>query len=305
MNSDALEQARITWNEIDISQVRQVGWYSISYFGKKLAMRFSGTETCVPFIHNLLAQRLPGARLNNLQGAAIVCGDMQAEKDFFEEHQFVKFTKVDGYDLSEVSLNRYTPDKNINFTAHVIDCNDLILEPESYDLIVGCHGIHHVYNLGNAFYQAHKALNQGGLIYLDEWIGLEYLQIPLINHIFAAILLFLLFPSHKTRTTHMGKTKGWWIQYTAKEFDPSEACNSQELLTQFLKYFKPIRIVMYGGLSYPVFEGIAQNIDQTKLLNKIKIRIVYFSERILTKLGIIKPCFMLVLAEKRQIEGIR
>jgi SAM-dependent methyltransferase len=303
MNNSAIEQAKQTWNEIDINQVRDVSWCSISFFGIQLAKSFSGEQSSVSFIHHLLAQRLPAERLNHLKGAAIVCGDMQAEKDFFEDSSIVQFKQVNGFDLSDISLARYTPNPNISFTPHVTDCNNLILERSSYDLIVGCHGIHHIYNLGNTFYQAHKSLTDGGLIYLYEWIGSEYLQIPRINHIIAAILLFFLFPSKAIRTTHMGKVKGFWIQHLPNEFDPSEACNSQELLTQFQKYFQPIKIVFHGGLTYPIFEGIAQNIDQTKLINKLRIRIVYYLEVILTKLNIIKPCFMAVIAEKKVINN--
>ncbi|MBF2066593.1 MAG: class I SAM-dependent methyltransferase [Calothrix sp. C42_A2020_038] len=295
-----LEQTKQVWNEVDINQVRDVAWSSISYFSKKLTQSFSLDSQIVPLIHNLLAQRLP-ARSDNLTGAAIVCGDMQSEKWFFEDNKIVKFTKIDGYDLSNVSLARYSPAENIQFVPHVLDCNDLVLERNSYDLIVGCNGIHHIYNLGNFFYQAHKSLNDDGLIYLYEWIGLNYLQIPKINHFFATILLILLFPSKAIRTTHMGKIKGFWIQHSPNEFDPSEACNSQELLSQFLKYFQPLKKVMFGGLTYPVFEGIAQNLDENKLINKIRIRIVYYTDVLLTKLNIIKPCFIAVIAEKKKL----
>jgi SAM-dependent methyltransferase len=304
MNNDALKEVKRVWNEADMSKIREVGWSSISFFEEKITLRFSGAESCVSFIHNLLAQRLPKFRLNSLKGAAIVCGDMQSEKWYFESKEIVKFTEVSGFDLSEISLAQYTPKEDIKFIPHLIDCNDLILERSSYDFIVSCHGTHHIYNLGNVFYQMHKGLNEGGLIFLYEWIGLEYLQIPLINHIIAAILLFMLFPSKKTRTTYVGKTKGIWIQHSPQEFDPSEACNSQELLPQLLKYFRPIRIVTHGGLIYPIFEGIAQNIDQNKSINKVKIRIVYYIERILTKLRIIKPSFLMVVAEKKQIKGM-
>lgn len=301
MNEDALEQAKRTWNEIDINQVRDVSWCSISFISKKIARSFSGTESPVSLIHNLLAQRLTEEHSKKLRGAALVCGDMEAERGFFENSQTVKFAEVHGYDLSEVSLAKYVSQEEVDFTPSVIDCNDLILERNTYDLIVGCHGVHHVYNLGNIFYQAHKSLKDGGLIYLYEWIGLEYLQIPRTNHIVASILLVILFPSRSMRRTHMGKVKGRWVQYRQESFDPSEACNSQELQTQFLKYFRPLRVDLHGGLAYPIFEGIAQNIDQSELSNKIKIRLVYYIERILTKMKIVKPCFMVVLAEKRAI----
>jgi SAM-dependent methyltransferase len=299
MKNDAIEQAKKTWNEIDINQVRDVSWCSISFFGDKIAKSFSRRESVVSLIHNLLAQRLPSDQLSHLRGAALVCGDMQAEKSFFEASPAAKFTVVDGFDLSEVSLSRYSPHAGITFNPSVVDCNNLILEKDAYDLIVGCHGIHHVYNLGNIFYQANKSLTDGGLIYLYEWIGPEYLQIPRTNHLIASILLFCLFPSKSIRRTHTGKIKGFWIQYGKDAFDPSEACNSWELKKQFLKYFRPIRIDLHGGLTYPIFEGIAQNVDQTCPVNKVKIQLIYYAEKLLTKLKIIQPVFIAVIAEKR------
>ncbi len=298
MKDSHIDHARRTWNEIDINKVRDVSWCTISYFQEKLAARFSSEISPTLFIHNLLRERLPASKLKCLKGAALVCGDMASERGLFEYSDVIQFKEVEGYDLSEVSLARYTPGK-IKFSGYISDCNDLVLEKNAYDLIVGSHGIHHVYNLGNLFYQSHNALSNGGLVYLYEWIGPKYLQIPLRNHLVSSLLLLLLFPSRKVRTSHAGHVKGLWIQYPPKAFDASEACNSDELYLNFKKYFKPIRIVMHGGLSYPIFEGIAQNIDQDKWLNKIRIRIVYHLETILTGLGLIRPLFMMVIAETR------
>lgn len=101
----------------------------------------------------------------------------------------------------------------------------------------------------------------------------------------------------------MGQKKGvLWIQQRPDEFDPSEACNSKNLYPQFIKYFKPIKIVLFGGLSYPIFEGIAQNIDQSKKWNLRKIKIIYGIEKFLTKIHFIKPLFMITVAGKRLIK---
>jgi hypothetical protein len=122
------------------------------------------------------------------------------------------------------------------------------------------------------------------------------------NRVVSRLLLRLLFPSRKTRTTHLGQIKGSFLQLDPDSFDPSEACNVNELLPQFLKYFRPFRMHMHGGLAYPIFEGIAQNIDQSNKLNQWKISMVDRVEQSLTRKGLIQPLFMTVVAEKRKLQ---
>jgi len=303
MTVSSIDKARETWDTIDEKAVRSVAWLSLSYIGRKVAFGLSPVHHAAQFVHNLLGQRIESYRRECLHGAALVCGDMESERLLFEIDEPVRFQEVEGYDLSSVSLERYTP-RGIVFHGRAVDCNNLVLPRDSFDLIVGSHGIHHVYNLGNLFFQSHRALTDHGLFYMYEWIGPEYLQFPLPNRIVAALLLFLLFPVRATRTTHEGRVKGIWQQCRPEEFEPSEACNSRELLPQFLKYFKPIKMYLHGGLMYPIFEGTASNIDETKLINKLRIRIVYHVETLLTKLKIIKPLFVMAVGEKRPIRSL-
>jgi SAM-dependent methyltransferase len=292
-----LSRAAQAWDEFDFDLGRRVAWSAIEFVSRAYGRDFSGSVPSTLYVHQLLAERLSN-HTTDLKGAALVCGDMIGERPYFETDEVVTFSEVDGFDISSVSLARYQPDR-LTFHPHLTDCNDIVLEPQKYELVVACHGAHHVYNLGNLFYQARKSLKDGGLLFMAEWIGPEYLQIPRANRIIAKLLLLLLF-SRKTRTTHMGQVKGLrWIQPLPEAFDPSEACNSTELMPQFLKYFNPIRKVYFAGLSYPIFEGIAQNIDQAKRINRAKIKLVYCLERWLTRLGIVKPLFVMAVGEKR------
>lgn len=176
----------------------------------------------------------------------------------------------------------------------------MILEAEKFDLIVGHQGLHHVENLGNLFFQAHKALKPNGVLFISEWIGPEYLQIPKTNKFISLILLYALFPSKAGRTTHMGELKGIkYLQPAADTFDPSEASNSTELERNLRRYFTPLEVQYSGGLCYPIFEGIAQNMPQATRRVRWKIEAVVWIEKMLTRLGIIKPLFMAAICKKR------
>lgn len=118
-------------------------------------------------IHNLLYST--NKKKSGYQGAAICGGDMVAEKSFFETDKVIAFSDVDGFDISKISLKRYKP-TGLNFHSHALDCNYMQLKQDYYDLIVMSDGAHHVYNLGNLFYQSNKALKDTGVLYMYEWI---------------------------------------------------------------------------------------------------------------------------------------
>lgn len=305
-----IQAAAQSWDTMNVDMVRAVAWSSLSFIPTSIHRRFSGSENAAEFVQRhavaglqAAVDQLPPklrsrARKSPLKGLAMVCGDMEAERAFFETRTHLKCKEVDGYDISRESLRRYKPKRGLTFHAHVADCNYLNLPQDTYALAVACHGAHHVYNLGNFFYQINKALKDGGVMYMIEWIGPNRLQIPFWNHVISTVLLWAFF-SKRERTTHMGHIKGRWVQYEPDTWEPSEACNSVELMPQFLKYFEPISEVGHGGLCYPIFEGIAQNLDQTNPLTALKIKTVYWLETVLTKVGIVQPLFVMVVGRKR------
>lgn len=297
MRDEQLQKAGATWDTIDINQVRNVGWLTIDHYRKRIEEKM--TNSYKRPLDYLLRERYSDDERLNLKGLALVCGDMTSERCYFEEKQDIRFTDVHGYDLSTESIKRFHTD-SFCFTPHIMDVNDLILPSEEFDLAVGNHGIHHVFNLGGLFYQTHKSLKSRGLFVVHEWIGPKYLQLPLRNHIIATLVLLILFPLRNSRRNHMGQIKGLWLQYTPESFDPSEACNSEELLPQLNKYFNPVQYVLYGGLAYPLFEGLGHSIDQTRRLNAIRISIVYHLECLLTKLKIIRPLFISAVMVKKK-----
>ena len=297
MEQEEIERAKQVWDQFEVGKARDVSWTAIHYFEEQNVRRLTKAGDLLSFVWDLLTSRVPESR-ESLIGCALVCGDMKGERLYFENATGVRFCEVHGYDLSSVSLAHYKP-KGIEFHAHEMDCNDLILERERFHLIVGSHGIHHVMNLGGLFYQAHRACAPGGLILLNEWIGPNFLQLPWTNRWVARILLYTLFPKRAARTMCDGTVKGRWIMYPPDFFDPSEACNSRDLWHQYVRFFRPLRSVFYGGLVYPIFEGLGHLFDADRWTHRIRIRIVYALERWLTKLRLIKPLFVITIGEKR------
>jgi SAM-dependent methyltransferase len=290
-----VDAAREKWDHIDLDLVRQVAWTSLSTVNESIWRGFSADPPAQVLARHLIALH----REDVLAGVAVVCGDMKGERVWFEELPGVSFKSVDGYDISAASMDRYTPANGTVWRAHQQNCNRLVLPEGTFDLAVAWHGAHHIENLAGLFYQIHQSLRQGGMLLMYEWIGPEYLQIPATNAIIARLCLLLMF-ARKERTTHMGKAKGLFhLQYRRSSFDPSEACNSTDLLHQYLRYFSPLAQNLHGGLLYPVFEGIAQNLDEKEPRTAARIKRIIRLERILTFMGIIKPLFAVSLGVRR------
>ena len=97
-----------------------------------------------------------------------------------------------------------------------------------------------------------------------------------------------------------GQRKGVWLQAPPSAFDPSEACNAEALLPEYHSHFEPLAEVRYGGLTYPVFEGLAHTIDMARWTNQLRVRIVYWAERALSALGLVKPLFVTSIGAPRE-----
>ena len=306
---EALQRTRQVWESgMHQETTLRVSWTAIPYFEEQIARQLTGPYAgtgphalaiaSARYAWALLQERLPAPVHEALTGAVLVCGNMSAEALFFEQATGVRFQAVHGYDLSPRLLDQYCP-SGLVFHAHPGDGNDLILDRSAFHLIVGCHGVHHLKNLGGCFYQAAKGLTPGGLLLLHEWIGPNYLQIPWRNRWVARVLLYLLFPSRASRTLLQGHRKGRWIMPRPEEVDPSEACNSQDLWPQYVRFFRPLRSVFYGGLVYPMFEGLGHHYVATKWTHRARVRVVYALERWLTKWRLIAPLFVSTIGEPR------
>lgn len=290
-----LTESERAWDEADVDEMRNVAWLALLTVAYDIEGSFS-SEGFVGFTMRNLAER---GRTTGLVGAALVCGDMESERRFFEDTPHVSFTTVDGFDLSQTSLDRYSP-RGITWRPFKSDCNKLDLVPGAYDFIIAHHGAHHVRNLDEFFSQARRALKPGGLMFIHEWIGPTYLQIPRRNRLVATILLYLLFPRRWMRTTHTGKVKGVrYIQDPPESFDPSEACNSLGLYPAFIANFRPLSEYKHSGLTYPMFEGLAQVVASDQRRNPKRVRLVVRIERWLTHKGLLAPLFVVALAEAR------
>jgi hypothetical protein len=82
-------------------------------------------------------------------------------------------------------------------------------------------------------------------------------------------------------------------------FDPSEACNSPELYPQFKRFLHIVSAHEHGALTYPRFEGIAQNLNLQLASTGRRIKVVISLERLLTRFRLVQPLFVVAFGQSR------
>jgi hypothetical protein len=102
----------------------------------------------------------------------------------------------------------------------------------------------------------------------------------------------------------MNKVKGFrWIMDVAdSNIDPSEACNSLQLHRAFTDRFSPISQHFHGALTYPMFEGIGQNLDESKSWVRRRLRWVVAVERFLIARRLVHPLFVVAIGSPKPLD---
>ncbi len=294
----ALEAAELAWDTIDVAKVRDVSWFSVPGVGQHVA-QVTDNQPLDAFVAPFLQGR------DDLAGAAIACGDMVGERTIFDQFPF---GRIDGYDISGESLRRAADSyarSPIDFRPHHGDCNRLVLPTRRYGLVLGWHGIHHIEAIDPLFDQIEQALTEDGVFMMYEWIGPKYLQIPRPNALISRLLLSTLF-RREERVTHEGKRKGRWLQQPPEMFEPSEAVNADRIHGALVERFEVLRKILFGGLLYPMFEGLGANEHlATDSSTARRVGLVARLEQNLTRRGLIRPLFMISVARRRKAHTVR
>ncbi len=227
------------------------------------------------------------------------CGNGELERGLSKYN----FSNVyDAFDISDQSIEmaRDIAKKNnfSNINYQVKDINHISLPPSSYDVVFGVMSVHHFLNLEHIFIEVKKSLKDGGIFFLNEFIGPTRFQwtdrqLEIVNG-----LLRVLPENYRKMQNNKLKTD---VKRPSIEqinaIDPSEAIRSDEIIDILSLYFEIVERRDYGGtILHLLLEDIAFNFNNTSKKDMELLNLLFGVEDYLLELGDITSDFSVIIA---------
>lgn len=189
-------------------------------------------------------------------------------------------------------------------TYEVVDINVADLGVDRFDAVFGHHSVHHVYGLEHMFAAVRRALRPGGLLFLDEYVGVSKWQVSddvlgLMNSIverLPAKYRYVFGTNPPEARERMYRTSLRWFE----DNDPSESVRSGEIIPVLRQYFDIVDERPYGGaLLHLVLSMIAGNFDEADEADRTLLSMLVLLERELERSGRIGSDFSVIVAAPR------
>jgi len=292
------------WETVNLNSARQVSWDSIECLGRMAVREMTGGrwEQLMDVIINTIAPPNP----NHLRGLTLGCGDMTSEHWFFV-HPALPFELIDAYDISTKLVERarqLTSSLGLNVHYHIEDVNIIELPPETYDLVVVTHSLHHFKRIEHIVDQINRALKPGGLFVVWEYVGPRYQRFSRRQRAYANMILQAL-PT-KYRHELDGSIRKRARPQSLLLISPDEAIHSDRILPA-LQRMDILYQYNWAGLLFPLLRGgIAVNFDQSDPEDRKVIDCLFQLDRLLCQSGRVEPNFTVTVAAKetsRRVDG--
>jgi SAM-dependent methyltransferase len=284
------------WSTLDLESSRQVSWDSLHCLGRMAVREMTGGKT--DQLMDIVIERLASPRLNHLRGLVLGCGDMVGEHWYFV-HPALPFELVDAYDISTELIERarkLTDSVGLDVQYHIEDVNYLELPPETYDLVVVAHSMHHFKRIGHVVDQVNRSLKPGGLFVVWEYVGPRYQRFSRRQRAHANMVLRGL--PLKYRRELNGKTRKRAKSQPLLFISPDEAIRS-DLILPALQRMDILYQYNWAGLLFPLLRGgIAANFDQDDPQDYKVIECLFQLDRLLCQSGRVEPDFTITVAAR-------
>lgn len=221
----------------------------------------SWVEYCV---HEFLGARTPARRM-----LSIGCGSGALERHLFRLNAFIE---CDGIDLAPAAIEKAKHEAkaigadSIRYVAMDVELDSL--PHERYDAVWFDGSLHHIRDLESVCARVHDALNPGGWLFFNEYVGSNYFafgewQQACIRHSYGLI-------PERYRKSFVSDCIGQPQDRAAipdpeevRRIDPSEAVRSQDILDVVERLFETrARNWCGGSLLQFLLHGIAGNFDE-------------------------------------------
>lgn len=186
----------------------------------------------------------------------------------------------------------------------VVDVNTASLGDRRYDAIFGVGSIHHIFHLEHFFAQCAAALKPGGMLFMDEYIGVSKWQVSddvlaLMNKMFERVppKYRQVFGTEPVQVRErLYRTDPKWFD----DNDPSESIRSAEIMNIAKLHFDVVEERPYGGaLLHLGLSMIAGNFDENDEHDRALLELLVLMERELEESGRIGSDFAAVVCRPR------
>lgn len=284
------------WGALDLERSRQVSWDSLHCLGRMAVREMTGGQS--EQLMDIVIERLASPRSNHLRGLVLGCGDMVGEHWYFV-HPALPFELVDAYDISTESIERarqLTDSVGLDVRYHVKDVNHLELPPDTYDLVVVAHSMHHFRRIGHIVDQVNRSLKPDGLFVVWEYVGPRYQRFSRRQRAHANMVLRAL-PLEYRRELN-GKTRKRVRSQSMLFISPDEAVRS-DLILPALQRMNILYQYNWAGLLFPLLRGgIAANFDQDDPQDYRVVECLFQLDRLLCQSGRVEPNFTITIAAR-------
>lgn len=226
------------------------------------------------------------------RGISIGCGTGE------KEMKLLQSGLVEEFDLFELSVERVQQGQviasKLNLTQkicfHLEDAFEII-GPSSYDFVHWNNSLHHMPNVPEAVSWSYRTLKQGGMFYLDDYVGPNRFQwsqemIEVASSVRRILPeKYLVHPRDRDRylpTSIVSPDPKKVI-----EQDPSEAGDSERTIDALRLYFPNIKIILTGGVIYSLaLSDVYSNFDWDNQNDKTLLKSLLLLDESLARYGL-------------------
>jgi ubiquinone/menaquinone biosynthesis C-methylase UbiE len=285
------------WGQADIDCMRHVSWCNFQCFEPMCLLEMTGGKTSD--IDRLIADTMRTVQREGLRGLVLGCGDMAKEHPTFI-NPYLSFSEIDAYDINEQAFAQarsVTQKAGLKVNLKVGDVNQLVLPANTYHLVVVFHSYHHFRRVGWIARQINQSLVPGGVFYLVDYTGPPRLQHSRRQLAYAQLLLEAL-PASRRQDIH-GAIRQVVESVEPRMLSPDEAIMSHKILPALRENLCVVWQYNWGGLLYPLLEGISFNFDENEPADRALIDYFFALDHVLCRSGQVEPDFTITLATKK------
>jgi ubiquinone/menaquinone biosynthesis C-methylase UbiE len=235
---------------------------------------------------------------------SIGCGGGNAEISYARQGLFAEMDAYDyAADAIKVAIEQAAAQgiDNIHFGTFNGNIDDL--PAESYDVVHMNMSLHHIMRLERLVYQLRRAVKESGWLVVNEYIGPSQFQysnkqVQVVRDLLDRLpprLRYNAVAGYEKRQYPIFSRSYW------QEFDPTEACRSEDIPAVISRAFPGvIRRDYNGAILNLLLENLVTNFDKEREEDLSILRMLLAIEDYLTATGAVASQFALFVAQKRK-----